>query len=85
MTNTHKLYKGNRSPQMPYLEGEVRIGYGRDSFKVDGPLDKSLQAIVKKYGIKPEQLFTIAMPAITITIWGSLWILGFVSIAMMTA
>jgi len=63
MTRNAKIHKGAHSPKLPYLKGEIRIGYSPDSFKVKGPLDKSLRAIIEKYGILPEQLYSVYIVA----------------------
>jgi hypothetical protein len=63
MTKNMRLHKGPYSPKLPYMKGEIRIGYKGDAFKVKGPLDKSLKAIIEKYGIQPEQLYSVSIVA----------------------
>ena len=70
---TVKLHKGANN-KLPYLKGVIQIGYGSDSFKVNGPLDKSLKTIIEKYGILPEQLYSVSMVSMSTVILGlSVW------------
>lgn len=64
----HNTY---RTPSMPYLKGEISLGYDdskRDTLRIDGPLVPSMKQIIKKYGIPPQALFSF-------TVWW-VWVLA---------
>jgi hypothetical protein len=74
-TRNVKLHRGPNSPKVPYIKGEIRFGSCKDeSFKLKGPLDKNLKIIVKKYGILPEQLYSVSIVAMATVVLGlSVW------------
>jgi hypothetical protein len=57
---------------------------GRDNtLRVKGELAPTMRTIVKKYGLRPEDLFDLAVPAIAVSVMGALMVLWVGSIQLM--
>jgi hypothetical protein len=76
MTMKHKSKNTSRFGSIPHITGVITFGSNDrslDSFKIDGPLDKELEKIMRKYG---KIVLGAPFLATCVALYGTSWMMA---------